>query len=141
MQINGLINKQGKRKELSQIEFPFTCACGNDLFIHVSQLQNIKIDETEILRPKTEKFVCLSCHKMFDQEVRKTNIQIIEAVKCGGVLTSVDKCIQCDFYLGRDEILQQILCARENKLPRKEEYVQQCKDYFGGIIEFGDKNE
>jgi len=43
--------------------------------------------------------------------------------------------------LGRDEILQQILCARENKLPRKEEYVQQCKDYFGGIIEFGDKNE
>lgn len=68
-----------------------------------------------------------------------TNIQIIEAVKCGGVLTSVDKCIQCDFYLGRDEILQQIICARENKMSKKEEYIQQYKDYYGRIIEFGDK--
>lgn len=83
-------------------------------------------------------------------EVKITNIQIVEAVKCAGVLTSIDACIRCKHHGGRDEILQQVLCNRESKLSKKEEWEQQYKDYYGGIIqldddkviiEFGDKNE
>jgi hypothetical protein len=67
IQLNGLINKEGKRRELSCIEYPFRCSCGNDLFIPIHQLQKIKLENEETLRPKSilEKYMCSSCHKIF----------------------------------------------------------------------------
>lgn len=74
------------------------------------------------------------------------NLQIVEAVDCKGVLTSVGTCIQCPYYLGRDEIVNEILCSNENKKSRKEEFEKQYKSFKGfnenlKMIEFGENNE
>lgn len=61
IELNGLINKEGKRKELSKIEYPFKCICGCKLFIEVSQLQKIKLEGEEHFRPKSSKYICFNC--------------------------------------------------------------------------------
>jgi hypothetical protein len=65
IQSNGLINKEGKRRELSCIEYPFKCECGNDLFISVHQLQKIKLESEETLRPRSDYYECSSCGKIY----------------------------------------------------------------------------
>ncbi len=71
------------------------------------------------------------------------NLQIIEAVVCKKVLTSVSICIECPFYLGRDEIVNEILCSNENKKSRKKEYEEMYESFYkeGGIIEFGQNKD
>ena len=71
------------------------------------------------------------------------NLQIVEAVKCKGILTQVSACLSCQWFITRDEILGQIECRNENKKSRKEQFEEQYKNFYkdGGIIEFGNKNE
>ena len=71
IQLNGLINKDGKRRELSCIEYPFKCTCGNDSFIEVNKLQKIKLENEETLKPREILYMCynFNCHKIYNQEV------------------------------------------------------------------------
>jgi hypothetical protein len=68
IKLNGLINKEGKRRELSCIEYPFKCECGNDSFIEIKKLQKIKLESEETLRPKTILYMCSNhnCHKIYN---------------------------------------------------------------------------
>jgi hypothetical protein len=44
--------------------------------------------------------------------------------------------------LGKDEILNHVLCLNEYKKSRKDEFEEQYKSFYGDkIIEFGDMNE
>ena len=70
------------------------------------------------------------------------NLQIVEAVKCKGILTQISTCLRCQYFVTRDEILGQIECRNENKKYSREEHIKKCKEFYGNkIIEFGDIDE
>jgi hypothetical protein len=73
-------------------------------------------------------------------EGKNTNIQIIEAVKCKGILTQLSSCVKCRYHLSVNYQTNEVNCEYNNELSRKE-YIEQMKDYYSGVIEFGEKNE
>ena len=42
------------------------------------------------------------------------NLPIIEAVNCGGKIISIDKCIECQYYLGREFYGNIVICQKNN---------------------------
>lgn len=63
------------------------------------------------------------------------NVQVVDAIWCNGTLTSIDKCLNCQHHLGRDEILRQIVCSRKpNKTTREGKYKNILKN-----VEFGNR--